>query len=111
MATKDRVLSANELMVLFAVLRRARDAYGVSIRDEIQSRTGRKMTFGVLYTILARLEQEGLLTSRDGEATPERGGRAKKYFTITATGQQAMNGTLANIDSMRLRLPSGAVHA
>ena len=111
MSTKDRALSSNELLVLFAVLRRARDAYGVSIRDEIEDRIGRKMTFGVLYTILARLEQEGLLTSRDGEATPERGGRAKKYFTITATGQQAMNATLANIDSLRPTMTGGLTHA
>lgn len=112
MATKDRVLNQNELIVMFAIQRRIHDAYGVSIRDEIESRTSRKMTFGVLYTILSRLEQEGLLTSRDGEATPERGGRAKKYFAITARGQWAMNATLADIDRMRSSMPQGgAAHA
>jgi PadR family transcriptional regulator PadR len=112
MPNKDRVLNNNELIVMFAVLRRGREAYGVSIREEIESRTSRRMTFGVLYTILTRLEQEGLLTSRDGEATPERGGRAKKYFSITGKGQRAMSLSLADLDSMR---PSntalGAAHA
>jgi PadR family transcriptional regulator PadR len=101
MPSKDRLLSQSELMVLLAVMRRARDAYGVSVRDEIEKRTGRKMTFGVLYTILTRLEQEGLLTSRDGEATPERGGRAKKYFSITAKGRRTISTTLTDIDSLR----------
>ena len=111
MPSKDRVLSNSELMILLAVMWRARDAYGVSVRDEIESRTGRKMTFGVLYTILTRLEQEGLLTSRDGEATPERGGRAKKYFSVTAKGQRTMQATLTEIDNMRpISLP-GVAHA
>ncbi len=97
----DRALTQNELMVLCAVLRQSGEAYGVSIRDDLERRTGRKMTFGVLYTILVRLEQDGLVTARDGEPTPERGGRAKKYFTISGKGQRAVNGTLADIDSMR----------
>jgi len=97
----DRALTQNELMVMFAILRQGDEAYGVSIRDELERRTGRKMTFGVLYNILVRLEQDGLLTSRDGEPTPERGGRAKKYFSLTAKGQLATNATLADIDRMR----------
>jgi PadR family transcriptional regulator PadR len=111
MPHKDRVLNNNELIVMFAILRRSRDAYGVSIRDEIESRTSRKMTFGVLYTILTRLEQEGLLKSRDGEATPERGGRAKKYFSITGKGQSAMNLSLADLDRMRPSAVIGVAHA
>jgi PadR family transcriptional regulator PadR len=111
MPSKDRLLSQSELMVLLAVMRRAQDAYGVSVRDEIEKRTGRKMAFGVLYTILTRLEREGLLTSRDGEATPERGGRAKKYFLVTARGLRAMNATLADIDNMRPISVPGIAHA
>jgi PadR family transcriptional regulator PadR len=112
MPSRDRTLNQNELIVMLAVQRRIRDAYGVAIRDAIETRTNRKMTFGVLYTILGRLEQEGMLTSRDGEATPERGGRAKKYFSLTAKGQRAMNATLADIQSMQVDLPlGGAAHA
>jgi DNA-binding PadR family transcriptional regulator len=111
MNSRDRVLNQNELIVLLAVLRRHSDAYGVSIRDEIERRTTRRMTFGVLYTILARLEQEGLLTSRDGEATPERGGRAKKYFAITAKGQRAVNVALSDLSALQPRGLSGVAHA
>jgi PadR family transcriptional regulator, regulatory protein PadR len=110
MPHKDRVLNNNELIVMFAIQRRSRNAYGVSIRDEIESRTSRKMTFGVLYTILTRLEQEGLLAARDGEATPERGGRAKKYFSITGKGQRAMNMSLADLDRMRPSAAIGVAH-
>lgn len=111
MSSKNRVLNQNELMVMFAIMRRAHDAYGVSIRDEIEARTNKKMTFGVLYTILSRLEQEGLLTSRDGEVTPERGGRAKKYFFVTAKGHAAANLSLELIDSMRPNAGFGVAHA
>lgn len=111
MPSTERVLNQNELMVMFAIQRRMSDAYGVSIRDEIESRTSRKMTFGVLYTILSRLEQEGMLTSRDGEATPERGGRAKKYFSITAKGQAAVNTATADFESMRPSAAAGLAHA
>jgi PadR family transcriptional regulator PadR len=111
MSVKDRVLNQNELIVMLAIQRRRRDAYGVSIRDEIEKRTSRKMTFGVLYTILNRLEQDGLLTSRDGEATPERGGRAKKYFAITGKGQRAVNVSLSDLRALQPTALGGAAHA
>src|SRR5207253_902861 len=97
--------------VLLAIQRRHRDAYGVSIRQEIENKTSRRMTFGVLYTILGRLEQDGLLTSRDGEATPERGGRAKKYFSLTGKGQAAMNAALLDLNSLQAAPLAGVAHA
>jgi PadR family transcriptional regulator PadR len=97
----DRILSAREMLVLLAIQRRTRDAYGVTIRDEIETSSGQKIPFGVLYTVLHRLEREGLLTSKDGEATPERGGRAKKYFSLSGKGQRALRHTLRSVDRMR----------
>lgn len=79
-------LGSVELMVLLAVLRLGEDAYGVPIAREIGQATGRDPLMGSIYATLERLEQKGLVVSRLGEPTAERGGRAKRYFRITATG-------------------------
>jgi DNA-binding PadR family transcriptional regulator len=79
-----------EHLVLVAVLRLRDDAYGVSIMDEIARRTGRAIAKAAIYIALKRLEEKGLLTSRLGEATAERGGRAKRYFTLTKTGARQL---------------------
>ena len=75
-----------ELMVLLAVLRVGGDAYGVPIARELTDNTGRDVLLGSVYAALDRLEGKGLVTSSMGEPTPERGGRAKKYFKVTAKG-------------------------
>jgi DNA-binding PadR family transcriptional regulator len=80
-----------EELVLRAVWRLGANAYGVTIRREIADRTGREYSVGALYTALDRLEQKGFVTSRLGDPTPERGGRAKKYFRIEADGIRALN--------------------
>lgn len=79
-----------EQIVILAILRLADKAYGVSIRNEIRDRTGREVASGALYTTLERLETKGLLTSRFGDPTPQRGGRAKKFYTTTSTGLKAV---------------------
>lgn len=79
-----------EQIVLLAILRLGKDAYGVTIRSEIQSQTGRIPTSGALYTTLDRLEDKGLLESQMGEPTPQRGGRAKRFFDVTSNGLQAV---------------------
>lgn len=89
-----------EQLVLLALIRLDRDAYGVSVRDEIASRTGRRADFGTVYTTLARLEEKGLVISRLGEATPERGGRRKKHFAVSAAGRRALAQTLRAIRTM-----------
>lgn len=111
MSFKKRALNQNELYVMWAILHRRDDAYGVTIREEIEKRTSRRMTFGVLYTILSRLEQDGLLSSRDGEATPERGGRAKKYFSITGKGHRALSLTQSDMHALQPRSIGGVAHA
>lgn len=65
-------------------------AYGLAILDEIEERLGRKVTIGSLQTVLRRLEKKGYLTSEFGESTPERGGKRKRYFTVTKYGQKIL---------------------
>lgn len=81
-------LGTIELMVLLAVLRLREEAYGVPIAREISSHTGRDVLLGSIYAALARLEQKGLVVSRLGEPAAERGGRAKRYFRVTAVGRR-----------------------
>lgn len=79
-----------EQVVLLAVLRLGDGAYGVTIRQEIAECTEREPAPGALYTTLDRLEEKGLVTSTYGDPTPERGGRAKRYFTVTSRGIRAV---------------------
>jgi PadR family transcriptional regulator, regulatory protein PadR len=79
-----------ETLVLMAILRLGEDAYGMRIRLELEDRAGRSCSYGALYTTLDRLEQKGYLASHTGDPTPERGGRAKKYFKIEASGEAAL---------------------
>ncbi|MGJ5820643.1 PadR family transcriptional regulator [Paludibaculum fermentans] len=79
-----------EQVVLLAILRLQQNAYGVTIRAEIAACTGREPSPGAIYITLDRLEEKGLATSRFGEPTPQRGGRSKRYFTVTAVGVEAV---------------------
>jgi DNA-binding PadR family transcriptional regulator len=79
-----------EQIVLLAILRLGDRAYGVTIRAEIAECTGRDPSAGALYTTLERLERKKLVTPRIGDPTPQRGGRAKRYFTVTKTGLDAV---------------------
>jgi PadR family transcriptional regulator PadR len=67
-----------------------KEAYGVAIKKEIETRLSRKVSMGAMHTALVRLEDKGYIKSYDGEATEERAGRPKKYFQITALGKKAM---------------------
>ena len=79
-----------EQIVLLAILRLGDNAYGTAIRNEIAACTDRAPAPGALYTTLDRLEEKGLVTSKFGDPTPQRGGRAKRYVTVTATGLRAI---------------------
>src|SRR4051812_31822752 len=82
----DRLLTDFELMILLAILRVGEEAYGVPISLEIETATGRPVTRASVYTALDRLQRMGLVTSAMGDPTPERGGRAKRFFSVTAAG-------------------------
>ena len=79
-----------EQIVLLAVLRLGDGAYAVPILDQIEAQTGRALARGALYTALDRLEAKGCLRSRVGEPLPERGGRARRYFTVTPAAVRAL---------------------
>ncbi len=89
-----------EQLLLFALLRLEEDSYGVTIRGEIERRTGRAPSPGAIYTALSRLEAEGLVTSRLGTATPARGGRRKKYYDIEPQGAEALQRSFSALSEM-----------
>jgi DNA-binding PadR family transcriptional regulator len=79
-----------EQLVLFALLRLGRDAYGATVRREIESRTGREVAISAVYTTLERLERKGYLRSRVGAPTRERGGRRRRHFELLPSGERAL---------------------
>src|SRR6476620_7671987 len=89
----SRFLTDYELMIMLAILRLRNDGYGVTITRELEQTAGRQTTLAAVYLALDRLERQGLVTSALGEATPERGGRAKKYFKVTSKGLHAVRAT------------------
>jgi PadR family transcriptional regulator PadR len=84
------VLGDFEQLVLLALVRLGPDAYGATIRREIEERTGRELAISAVYTTLQRLEQKGLVRSRVGEPLPERGGRRRKHFELLPLGARAL---------------------
>ena len=88
--TKREQLGNFELMVMLALIRIGENAYGVPISEELEKRTGRDVAIGSVYAALERLEDKGFVTSELGEATPERGGRAKRCFRLLALGERAL---------------------
>ena len=89
-----------EHIVILALVRLADRAYGVTVRQEIEARTGREVSIGAIYATLDRLEAKGYVRSQLGEPTPERGGRSKRFFHVTAKGMSAVNRTHRAIQSM-----------
>lgn len=89
-----------EYAVLLATLHLDQEAYAVPIRELIEQRTGRPVARGALYTALDRLEAKSCLRSRMGESTEERGGKARRYFTVTAAGLKAIKATHGAMASM-----------
>src|SRR5688572_16025037 len=85
-----RALGEFEQLILLALIRLGADAYGVTIREEIEARTGRAISPGALYTALTRLEKRGLVASRLGDPTPERGGKRKRLYTLQPAGERAL---------------------
>jgi DNA-binding PadR family transcriptional regulator len=89
-----------EYAVLLAVLHLDEDAYAVPIRELIEQRTGRPVARGALYTGLDRLESKGCLKSRMGDPSEERGGKARRYYTVSAAGLKAIRATHESLSNM-----------
>jgi len=87
-------------MVLLAVSRLGDEAYGVPISRELLNLAGREVALGSIYAALERLESKELVTSALGDPTPERGGRAKRYFQITAAGVDMIRATRAALTNL-----------
>jgi DNA-binding PadR family transcriptional regulator len=83
---KGDYLGNFELMLLLALVRLGDDAYGVTIARELEQQTGREVVVASVYATLERLQERGFVASSLGDPTPERGGRAKRYFRITGAG-------------------------
>ena len=99
MAGRDH-LGEFEQIVLLAVVRLGDDAYGVPVRREIETRTGRSLTVGALYRTLDRLESKGYLKSWFSDPTPERGGRSKRYFKVEPAALPALRESRVALDAM-----------
>lgn len=87
-----------------------KNAYGVSVKKEIEARLSRNVSVGALQTALKRLEDKGYLRSHEGEATEERAGRPKKFFEITALGKRAMEYTKNTRDELWRAIPEIALN-
>ena len=99
------MLTDFELMILLAVLRCGGNAYGVRIARELEDTAGRRALLAAVYTALDRLEQQGLVTSAMGEPTAERGGRAKRFFTVTPRGIRDVKQAQQALQSLWRGLP------
>ena len=104
-------LGSFELATVMALLRLKENAYGVKIRQELEKLLNKTIAIGAVYTTLARLEDKGFVSSYTGDPTPERGGRAKRFYRLEAPGHKALTATLAEQDRLRGNLPTGALPA
>lgn len=102
---RGNFLGEFELMVMLALIRLGADAYGVPISREIEQRSGREAALGSVYAALERLEERGLVSSRLGDPTAERGGRAKRYFHVTAQGLRDIRDTQRALVNLWKGLP------
>jgi PadR family transcriptional regulator, regulatory protein PadR len=94
-----------ELMILLAILRLGDDVYGVPLSKELSILRGRDVSLGSVYAALDRLELKGLIVSSLGEPTPERGGRAKRYFRVTKQGLRSVRETRRVLSKLWKVLP------
>ena len=94
------LLGVFEQLILMALVHLKDQAYGVTVRREVEERTGRSVSMGAVYATLDRLEKKGYVSSFQGEPTPERGGRAKRFFRIERPGSLALQQSLQTVKDM-----------
>ena len=93
-----------ETLILLAILRLGGETYGVPVRDEIEQRTGKRLTRGAIYTALARLEKKAYLNSTVGPPTPTRGGKSKRFYSVSRIGMEALRASTRAVQQMRAGL-------
>src|ERR1035438_7541497 len=108
---QDYCLGGFEFIVLAALLRLGEQAYGVTVRRELEARTGRDVSIGAVYSTLNRLEAKGCVRSRFGDPAPERGGRSKRYFRATRAGIAAVQRTYQTTQSLVAGLDLAGSHS
>jgi len=96
----SKFLAEFELYVMLAVARLGDEAYGVTVRREIEGRTGRPVSVGALYATLARLGDKGLVAFEVSDPRPVPGGRARKYCRLTPEGRQALEHSTSMLSRM-----------
>ncbi|SRR3954468_20798510 len=96
-----------EQLVLLAVMQAGDDAYGVVVQAAVRRKARRDLTLGTIYKTLSRLEAKGFVTSQLGEPTAERGGRAKRYYRVTAVGRRTLEHQLSALRAMAMGLDVG----
>jgi DNA-binding PadR family transcriptional regulator len=101
---RRELLGSLEHIVLLALVRLKANAYGMTVRREIEERTGRNISIGAVYATLERLQAKGYIGSFIGEPTAERGGRAKRLFRVEADGELALRASQEAIRKMTLGL-------
>jgi DNA-binding PadR family transcriptional regulator len=94
------VLGEFEQMVMLALLRLGPDAYGAAVCDAIEQRSGRGVSVSAVHTTLDRLEQKGLVESRVGDPTPQRGGKRKRHYEVAAVGLKALQASYRSLRNM-----------
>src|SRR5690349_10803042 len=94
MGTERQPLGEFEIFVISAIIGAGEDAYGVSVHEGVEKIAEREVSQGAIYTTLMRLEEKGLVASSLGEPSAERGGKAKRYYSVNAPGQKALRSAL-----------------
>ena len=92
-------------MILLSVIHLGEEAYGVTISREIEKQRGRGVAVGSVYAALERLENKSLISSSFGDPSPERGGKAKRYFQVTKVGLRQVHETCKVLNELWRRLP------
>jgi DNA-binding PadR family transcriptional regulator len=100
MSALSVTLGEFEQLILLAPVRLGPDAYGATVRREIEERAGREVSISAVYTTLERLEQKGLVRSRIGEPTPERGGRRRRHFELLPLGARSLGAAYRALTGM-----------
>lgn len=103
--TDRSYLGEFELMILFAILHLGEQAYGVPSSRKLERHRGREVSIGSVYAALERLETKGLIASSFGDPTPERGGKARRYFRVSREGMRQVNETRRVLTSLWTQVP------
>ena len=94
------IIGEFEQIVMLALLRLGADAYGATVCSEIERRGGRGVSVSAVHTTLDRLEQKGLVKSRVGDPTPQRGGKRKRHYEVAASGMKALQASYRSLRNM-----------